>query len=95
VLFRVTQEALANVNRHSQATSVKIELSTINSEIVLIITDDGIGFNYPEVSEKGMGLTSMWERMQSVGGQLKIESQPGGGTQITAKWEGDQRWIER
>jgi len=84
-LFRVTQEALANISRHSQATSVKIEMSGLNSEIVLTIIDDGIGFDLPEVSEKGMGLSSMRERMQAVGGQLDIESHPGGGTQLIAK----------
>jgi NarL family two-component system sensor histidine kinase LiaS len=89
-LFRITQEALANVSRHSQATSVKIELSGINSEIVLSISDDGIGFDMPEVSDTGMGLANMRERMRSVGGQLEIDRQPGGGTRITAKLEGDQ-----
>lgn len=88
-LFRVTQEALANVSRHSQATNVKIGLSGINSEIVLSISDDGIGFDMPEVSDRGMGLANMRERMRSVGGQLEIDSQPGGGTRITAKCEGE------
>jgi NarL family two-component system sensor histidine kinase LiaS len=89
-LFRITQEALANVSRHSQASSVRIELSGINSEIVLSIIDDGIGFDMPEVSDNGMGLANMRERMRSVGGQLQIESQSGGGTRITAKLEGEQ-----
>jgi NarL family two-component system sensor histidine kinase LiaS len=83
-LFRITQEALANIARHSKATSVKIEMSGLNSVIVLSIIDDGIGFDLPEVSEKGMGLSSMRERIQAVSGQLEIESQPGGGTRITA-----------
>jgi len=82
-LFRVTQEALANISRHSQAANVQIELSVENSVIVLSIIDDGIGFDLPEVSEKGMGLSSMRERMQAVSGQLKIRSHPGDGTRIT------------
>jgi NarL family two-component system sensor histidine kinase LiaS len=72
------------MSRHSQATSVKIELSVINSEIVLTIIDNGIGFLISEVNEKGMGLTSMRERMHAVAGHLEIESQPGGGARITA-----------
>jgi len=87
-LFRVTQEALANISRHSQATHVIIDLSGSKSEILLAINDDGIGFDFFEASDKGMGLTSMRERMLSVGGQLAIESRPGKGTRITASWLG-------
>ncbi|GAI77329.1 unnamed protein product, partial [marine sediment metagenome] len=88
-LFRVTQEALSNMSRHSQATSVKIKISSVNSGIRLMIIDDGVGFDLPAVSGKGIGLTTMQERMLSVGGHLEIESQPGEGTRITAVLEGD------
>lgn len=83
-LYRITQEALANISRHSQATQVKIELEGVRSQIVLVIEDNGIGFNFAEVIDKGMGLSSMRERMQSAGGKLLIESNPGNGTRITA-----------
>jgi NarL family two-component system sensor histidine kinase LiaS len=88
-LFRVTQEALSNMSRHSQATSVKIKISSVNSGIRLMIIDDGVGFDLPAVSGEGIGLTTMQERMLSVGGYLEIESQPGEGTRITAVLEGD------
>ena len=87
-LFRVTQEALANISRHSQATHVNIGFSVNKSEILLAINDDGIGFDLLEASDMGMGLTSMRERMLSVGGQLAIDSQPGKGTRITASCPG-------
>jgi signal transduction histidine kinase len=83
-LYRITQEALANISRHSQATQVKIEFDGVQSEIMLVIEDNGIGFNFSEVIDKGLGLTSMRERMQSAGGKLLIESNPGKGTRITA-----------
>jgi NarL family two-component system sensor histidine kinase LiaS len=91
-LFRVTQEALANVSRHSQAKSVNIQLLRENSEILLSIRDNGIGFEVIQASDKGMGLPNMHERMLSVGGKLDIKSEPGKGTRILASYpllEGD------
>ncbi|MCJ7534571.1 MAG: sensor histidine kinase [Anaerolineales bacterium] len=84
-LFRVTQEGLSNVSRHSQATRVKIKLYTEDTEIVLTIIDNGQGFDLSDVDEDGIGLSSMQERMQAVGGQLQIESCVGRGTQITTR----------
>lgn len=83
-LYRVAQEALANISRHSRATHVAVEVSCSEDEVVLRIIDDGIGFDEPQVSGKGLGLSSMHERMLSVSGRLKIDSQPGKGTRIVA-----------
>ena len=84
-LFRVAQEALANVSRHSEATEVMIEIFEKDSEIILSISDNGIGFDVTEVCGAGMGLTNMAERLHSVGGVLDIDTREGTGTRIKAR----------
>jgi NarL family two-component system sensor histidine kinase LiaS len=82
-LFRVAQEALANVARHSQARHVTVELFNKDDEILLRIEDDGVGFDLVQV-EKGIGLDSMRERLEAVGGHLSISSGRSNGTKIIA-----------
>jgi len=82
-LFRVAQEALANVARHSQAHHITVELAHQGDEIALVIEDDGAGFDMDRV-EKGVGLDSMRERLEAIGGRLDISSQTSSGTKITA-----------
>jgi signal transduction histidine kinase len=82
-LFRVAQEALANVARHSRARHVLVELSQQGEEIALVVADDGAGFETDRV-EKGIGLDSMRERLEAVGGRLEISSRRSRGTKITA-----------
>jgi len=82
-LFRVVQEALANVARHSQARHVTVELAYQGDDIVLTIEDDGAGFDLGQV-EKGIGLDSMRERLEAIGGRLDISSQTSSGTQVMA-----------
>ena len=84
MLFRVAQEALANVARHSQARHVTMELAHQGDEIALIIEDDGAGFDMGRV-EKGVGLDSMRERLEETGGHLEISSEKGRGTKVVAK----------
>jgi NarL family two-component system sensor histidine kinase LiaS len=84
-LFRVAQEALSNITRHSEATKVKIKLHCANNEIVLSISDNGRGFDKVDAGDQGMGLQSMRERIKSLNGSLTIESEPGQGTRITAR----------
>ena len=83
-LFRVIQEALSNVSRHSDASKVEIRLSGENNLVVLTIADNGKGFDMPADSGMGMGLHSMRERMEALGGELRVDSKPGQGTQISA-----------
>jgi NarL family two-component system sensor histidine kinase LiaS len=83
-LFRIVQEALANVARHSQATSVEISLKSEQGASRLSIDDNGRGFDRTTAHSKGVGLLSMQERMHSLGGTLLVESSPGKGTHITA-----------
>jgi PAS domain S-box-containing protein len=83
-LFRVIQESVRNVLRHSGATEARITLTGYGDRINLSIEDSGIGFDPKKSYEKRatLGLVSMRERVRLVGGQLSIESEPSGGTRI-------------
>jgi signal transduction histidine kinase len=81
-LLRVTQEALANVSRHSQATTVTIDVLYSADAVLLQIADDGRGFDAGTI-RKGVGLDSMRERIEGLGGCVQVESQIGGGTRIS------------
>jgi PAS domain S-box-containing protein len=85
-LYRISQEALNNVVRHSSAREATLDLSRTNHTIGLCISDAGLGFNPEQVQEKaGLGLVSMRERLRLVGGQLSIVSEPFHGTQVCAQ----------
>ncbi|MGC9357031.1 MAG: HAMP domain-containing sensor histidine kinase [Anaerolineae bacterium] len=83
-LYRVAQEALHNVARHSRATRVDVHLRCIPEQVALTIEDNGVGFD-TEQADRGLGLTNMQERMLKIGGRLKVESERGTGTQIIAE----------
>jgi PAS domain S-box-containing protein len=85
-LFRITQEALRNVVKHSGEAAAKVELSGHDDRIELCISDSGAGFS-PESAKaaSGLGLASMQERLRSVGGQLLVESGPSRGTRIRVR----------
>lgn len=82
-LFRVTEEALSNITKHSQAKNVSLELSESNRTVTLVIVDDGIGFDIraPRLA-RSFGLVSMEERVKELGGKLTIESQKEQGATI-------------
>jgi NarL family two-component system sensor histidine kinase LiaS len=81
-LFRVTQETLSNIARHSGATAMEVYLAWEGDQVTLTISDNGRGFNPATANGKGVGLRSMRERVEAVGGQLTVTSQPGAGTQV-------------
>jgi signal transduction histidine kinase len=84
-LFRVLQEALQNVVKHSASGHAHVSLSSHADTINLTVTDSGAGFNVHEAMRgPGLGLTSMKERLTVMGGELSIHSQPGRGTTIHA-----------
>jgi PAS domain S-box-containing protein len=85
-LFRIVQEALRNVVKHSGATEAQVELSAHADRIDLSIFDTGTGFN-PEAVKGclGLGLVSMRERLRLVGGQFSVESKPAQGTRIIVR----------
>ncbi|QIN79789.1 HAMP domain-containing protein [Rubrobacter marinus] len=80
-VFRVAQEALANVAKHSKATGVQVDLSYGPDALTLEVADDGRGFD-PGKPSGGFGLESMGERMRGLGGYVDIESAPGAGTRV-------------
>jgi len=85
--FRIIQEALTNIEKHAQATSVLVELDFGADGLGCVVTDDGVGCDLsaipPEPTEDGgVGLISMRERAASVGGTLTIDSTPGEGTRV-------------
>jgi PAS domain S-box-containing protein len=84
-LFRVAQEAIRNVHKHSGCREALVELDEISGSLRLRISDRGTGFD-PVSAEatEGLGLLSMEERLRSMGGELFVHSRPGGGTCIEA-----------
>jgi two-component system sensor histidine kinase UhpB len=83
-VYRVAQEALANVARHSDASHVKLKLDTSGEDIELRVVDDGRGFDWQQ-RRRGLGLGGMTERARLIGGELSIDSQPGVGTELVMK----------
>ena len=91
VIYRVVQEALYNVARHSKANQVNVILTWENDNLELTVQDNGIGFSMEDVlsvddSLRGIGLSGMRERAQLVGGTFRIDSEKGNGTLINASW---------
>jgi PAS domain S-box-containing protein len=84
-VFRVLQETLTNVARHSGATRTRIILREQLRDLVLEIHDNGKGMSLDQVSSGSLGLLGMRERALSVGGELTIRSSPGEGTVVTAR----------
>lgn len=80
-LYRIMQEALANVARHSSAERAFIKLQQHDGEVQLSVRDDGLGFE-KDLSSSGLGLFSMQERAEAIGGFTRITSQPGAGTEV-------------
>jgi PAS domain S-box-containing protein len=85
-LFRIIQEALRNVVKHSGAAEAKVELSGHGHQIDLCISDQGEGFDAESAARQGgLGLISMRERLWLVGGHLSVESEPSHGTRIRVR----------
>lgn len=83
-LLRIAQEAFVNALKHAHANAVQVELTFGSQAVSLCVRDDGRGFNPELLRGKGFGLVGMRERIQSLGGQLTIASQPGQGTEVIA-----------
>ncbi len=84
VCFRIVQEALSNVARHARAHHVEVTLTAEDGVLEVTIGDDGVGFNVERRS--GLGLVGMGERAEFAGGRLDIESAPGAGTTLRARF---------
>jgi len=83
-LFRVAQEALQNIVRHSGARTATMHLEVVRGELWMTIADEGSGFELRSAG-RGLGLISMEERVDQVGGTLHIRSTPGAGTRLSAR----------
>lgn len=85
-LYRIVQEALANVLRHARARRARVRLARSGSHVIATVEDDGAGFDPARAFvEGGLGLFGMRERAAYVGGQVEIDSRPGQGTRVTAR----------
>lgn len=81
-LFRVIQEALANIAQHSAAARVSLDLAWHDETLTVQVADNGSGFAPTAMHHAGFGLRNMRERMEAVGGTITVESAPGAGTRI-------------
>ena len=88
-LYPVVQEALNNVFKHSNAKNASVILERRAAEIILVVEDNGSGFEVTEINEpapgRGLGIVGMRERAAIVGGTVEVESTPGTGTTIFVK----------
>ena len=90
-IYRVVQEALNNIRKHAAAERVEVQVISGDQDLELTIRDDGDGFEGAEVmresiSSIGLGLTSMRERVEATGGEFVLQTRPGEGTVVLAKW---------
>jgi|SRR5947209_6614535 len=82
-LYRVAQESLQNVVKHSGASNVSVDLKRTGGQLTLTIADNGVGFNVNERGIRdGLGLISMKERLRAVNGTVGVDSTVGSGTKV-------------
>lgn len=81
-LFRIVQEALLNALKYSSAPEVSVHVRGESDALALTVADDGVGFDVEAAWGKGLGLASMGERLEAIGGKLDIHSNPGAGTRL-------------
>jgi signal transduction histidine kinase len=84
-LLRIAQEALANVHRHAGADRIRVDVRSDRGEVVLVIEDNGRGFEFAEPGSSDFGLLAMRERASLINGELHIESAPDAGTRVTVR----------
>ncbi len=87
VLFRIAQESLTNIKRHAEASLVTMRLAGSKRHVELAIDDNGGGFDVQHITlhpRRGIGLRNMYERVEAIGGQIRLRSTIGQGTQVHA-----------
>jgi two-component system sensor histidine kinase DegS len=87
VAYRITQEFLANVRKHSEATLVEITIKALPEKVTIALEDNGKGFDLEEIKNlprdrRGLGVASMEQRLRILGSQFSMTSQPGKGTRL-------------
>jgi signal transduction histidine kinase len=95
--FRIFQECLTNVIRHAQANAIRVDLCQEEEYLLLVVEDDGIGFQVADLSNTlgSLGLLGMRERAQFCGGEVHISSSSGNGTRVTVRMPVDAPRTER
>jgi two-component system sensor histidine kinase DegS len=93
IVFRVAQEALSNVRRHSTASTVEMSIDIDETALTLIVNDNGQGFDMPQrvgdlIHSGRLGIVGMRERARLVDGTLIVQSEPGKGTTVTLRVPG-------
>lgn len=83
-IFRISQEAITNVVKHAKADKLIFEVHFLKDEIQIILEDDGVGFEYDKLENRGFGLLGLNERVKLLNGKLEISSSPGIGTKLQA-----------
>jgi two-component system nitrate/nitrite sensor histidine kinase NarX len=86
--FRIAQEALNNVAKHSGASQAAVELHFGAGQVGLCVQDDGCGFDLGDTRPDQLGLNIMHERAESIDAELEIQSHPGAGTRVAVNWSG-------
>jgi signal transduction histidine kinase len=81
-VYFMCSEALANVQKHAQATGVDVELRIEDGSVAVVVADDGVGGAEPST---GSGLNGLRDRIEALGGRLSIDSPRGEGTRVTAE----------
>lgn len=84
-VYRVVQEALSNVRKHSGTLAARVSVTRLAGEMVVEVSDEGRGFELRNKRRAGFGLRGIVERIQLVGGNCEVQSRPGGGTRVVAR----------
>jgi signal transduction histidine kinase len=84
-LYRIAQEALNNVAKHSKASEAKVRLACSDDAVELSVVDNGVGIDREKVSPEHMGLTIMRERADAIGADLDVSRQDSGGTSVVVR----------
>lgn len=84
-LYRILQELVNNVVKHSQASEMSVQLMRSQNHIVLIVEDNGKGFNFTQKEKSGIGLMNVTSRVNSVNGEISYQPSPGSGTLATVR----------
>ena len=92
-IYRLAQESLNNIAKHSRATQANIHLQCEPARIKLVIQDNGRGFDPNQISSERLGFGIMRERAESIGAHLEISSEPGQGVCVTIIWPADGKGI--
>jgi signal transduction histidine kinase len=91
VFYRVAQEALNNIAKHSGARQVELHLECQPGQMSMLIKDDGLGFDPDSIKPDHLGIAIMRERANSIGAGFKIESQSGQGTTVELDWKSTRK----